>query len=44
MNITDFNDDYLNEVFDKLSKENKIIFLLGEFKINLFKLQYLSAY
>ena len=44
MNITDFNDDYLNEVFDKLSKENKIIFLLGDFKINLFKLQYLSAY
>ena len=44
MNITDFNDDYVNEVFDKLPKENKIIFLLGDFKINLFKLQYLSAY
>lgn len=44
MNITDFNDDYLNEVFDKLYKEKKIIFLLGDFKINLFKLQYLSAY
>ena len=34
MNINEFNDDYLNELLDKLSKENKIIFLLGDFNIN----------
>ena len=35
MKINEFNDDYLNEVLDKLSKENKITFLLGTFNINL---------
>ena len=35
MKINEFNDDYLNEVLDKLSKENKITFLLGAFNINL---------
>ena len=35
MNINEFNDDYLKELLDKLSKENKIIFLLGDFNINL---------
>ena len=30
MNINDFNDDCLNELLDKLSKENKIIFLLDD--------------
>ena len=35
MNINEFSDDYLNELLDKLSKENKIIFLLGDFSINL---------
>ena len=35
MNINEFNDDYLNEVLDKLSKENKTIFLFGDFNINL---------
>ena len=35
MNINEFNDDYLNELLDKLSKENKTIFLLGDFSINL---------
>ena len=35
MNINEFNDDYLNEFLDKLSKENKTIFLLGDFNINL---------
>ena len=35
MNINGFNDDYLNEPLDKLSKENKTIFLLGDFNINL---------
>ena len=35
MNINEFNDDYLNELLDKLSKENKTIFPLGDFNINL---------
>ena len=35
MNINEFNDDCLNELLDKLSKENKTIFLLGDFNINL---------
>ena len=35
ISINVFNDHYLNELIDKLSKENKIVFLLGEFNINL---------
>ena len=35
MNINEFNDDYLNELLDKLSKENKTIFLFADFNINL---------
>ena len=35
MNSNEFNEDYLNELLDKLSKENKTIFLLGDFNINL---------
>ena len=35
MNINEFDDYYLNELLDKLSKENKTIFLLGDFNINL---------
>ena len=34
MNINEFNDDYFNELLDKLSKENKTIFLLSDFNIN----------
>ena len=34
MNINEFNNDSLNELLDKLSKENKTIFLLADFKIN----------
>ena len=33
--INEVNDDYLNELVDKLSKENKTIFLLDDFNINL---------
>ena len=36
--INEVNDDYLNELVDKLSKENKTIFLLDDFNINLLKL------
>ena len=35
MKIDEFNDDYLNELLDKLFKENKTTFLLGNFNINL---------
>ena len=34
MSINEFNDDYHNEPLDKLSKENKTIFFLGDFNIN----------
>ena len=35
MSIYEFNDDYLNELFHHLSKENKRIFVLGDFNIHL---------
>ena len=34
-NINEFIDDYLNKILDKLFKENKTIFLCGNFNINL---------
>ena len=35
MDLTDFNYNYLNNFLDKVSKEQKIIFLLGDFTVNL---------
>ena len=35
MNTNEFNDDYLNELLEKLSKENETIFRFGGFNINL---------
>ena len=35
MDVSDFNKNYLNTLLDKLSKENKQVFLLGDFNINL---------
>ena len=35
MNFNEFNKFYLNDILDKLSKENKTVFLLGDFNINL---------
>ena len=35
MDVSDFNKNYLNTLLDKLSKENKQFFLLGDFNINL---------
>ena len=35
MNVNEFNDDYLNDLFDKSSNKNKTIFLLSEFNIKL---------
>ena len=34
MDVTDFN-HYLNRLLDKISREEKNIFLLGDFNINL---------
>ena len=35
MDLTDFNSNYLNNLPEKVSKEQKSVFLLGEFNINL---------
>ena len=35
MDVTYFNKNYLNPVLDKLSKESKQVFLLGDFNIDL---------
>ena len=35
MNINEFSDDYTNQLLDKLSKENKTVFLFANFNINL---------
>ena len=35
IDLNEFNDYYLNNLLDKLSKENKTVFLLGDFNIDL---------
>ena len=35
MDVGDFNKNYFNPLLGKLSKENKQLFLLGDFNINL---------
>ena len=35
MNLTDFNSNYLNSLLEKISKEQKSVFLLGDFNNNL---------
>ena len=35
MDVLDFKNNYLSQIFEILSKEQKQIFLLGEFNINL---------
>ena len=35
MDVTNFKNNYLNQIFEILSKERKQVFLLGEFNINL---------
>ena len=37
MGLNEFNDDYLNVLLEKLSKENKTIFILGDFNVDLLK-------
>ena len=36
MDLTDFDCNYLNNLLEKVSKEQKLVFLLGDFNINLF--------
>ena len=35
MDLNDFNTSYLNNLLDKVSKEQKPVFLLGDFNVNL---------
>ena len=35
MDLTDFNSNYLNNLLEKISKEQKSVFLLGDFNITL---------
>ena len=35
MNLTDFSSSYLNKLLENISKEQKSIFLLGDFNVNL---------
>ena len=37
MNLDKLNDYYLNNLLNKLSKENETVFLLGDFDLDLFK-------
>ena len=37
MDLDEFNNNYLNILLDKLSKENKSVFLLGDFNVDLLK-------
>ena len=34
MDLTDFNCNYLNQLLENISKEQKSIFLLGDFNVN----------
>ena len=37
MYLNDFNDKYVNKILDKITKENKTTFLLGDSNIDLLK-------
>ena len=37
MDLDEFNENYLNFLLDKLSKENKCVFLLGDINVDLLK-------
>ena len=36
MGLADFNSNYLNKLLENISKEQKSMFLLGDFNANLF--------
>ena len=35
MNLTDFHCNYLNKLLENIAKEQKPVFLLGDFNVNL---------
>ena len=35
MDLTDFNCNYLNKLLENISEEQKTVFLLGDFNVNL---------
>ena len=35
MDLNDFNTDYLNNLLDKVSKEQKFVFLIADFNVSL---------
>ena len=37
MDLDEFNVNYLNTLLDKISKESKSVFLLGDFNVDFFK-------
>ena len=37
MDLHEFNDNYLNPLLDKMTEENKKIFLMGDFNVDLMK-------
>ena len=43
MDLNEFNDSFLNTLLDKISKENKSIFLLGDFNIDLLRYDHHNA-
>ena len=38
MDLDKFNDNYLNTLLDKISKENKSVFIRGDFNVDLFEI------
>ena len=43
MDLNEFNCYYLNPLLEKLTKEQKTVFLLGDFSVNLLKYEQLKA-
>ena len=39
MDVDEFNDNYINLLLDKLSKQIQSVFLLGDFNVNLLKFE-----
>ena len=43
MNLDEFNDNFLNPLLEKLANENKTVFLMGDFNVDLLKYEQHSA-
>ena len=44
MDLTDFNCSYLNKLLDNISKEQKSVFLLGDFNVNILNYNELNEF